>query len=647
MTTAYVAERGHGTSTSTLTTITISVATTTTANNKLICLVAGVNTSAGIGTITDTKGNTWTVDKSTLFATGDEWVLVISSDNATALVSGNTITIGLSGSCTRSAYWLEEFSGVSTGSSATLANSNQGAGATSINSGGSVAVNTAGYLSVGLFTGTAASTTQRITGINASGTVGTYSAFTTGIVEVGASAAFMDACAVYQANCTSAAQECAVTASTSLTDYQSCIVLYTPSPFAVSGTDTSSGTDSSSRMGVVLSPPVTLNPIGGMVLAEDQFGGTHPRSSTSVSGTDSSTAVESDTLVVNVSSSDSSTVVEASSLVVNMSSSDTGTGTEAGLISTGVTSSDTGTGTDITGPLVVKPVSTETGVGVDSGPAPPATLASSDASTGTDAATIAESSADGSSGTDSGTLVANVPGADSSTAVEGAKISLSSLDSSAVTEASTISANPSSTDSSTAVEGAKISVASSDSSTAVDASTVPPSHLAGSDTSTAVDTGAVPPATLTSADASAAIDAGAVPPAALSGADAATGVEGQPGIAFKSTDASAVVEASSVSNGISSADSSTATDGNGAMHVSVHSSDSVAAVETVSVFKDSTPPGRTYVVPYESRRLYVAEDVRTVLVDGDDRSLTVIAEVRTVRVDAEARILIAQGLAGN
>lgn len=74
--------------------------------NKLILAVQGSN---HVTSVTDSKGNTWTVDS--FGATGTTQASICSCTPTSALTTGDTITVTLA-SATAIAYTLEEFSGL-------------------------------------------------------------------------------------------------------------------------------------------------------------------------------------------------------------------------------------------------------------------------------------------------------------------------------------------------------------------------------------------------------------------------------------------------------------------------------------------------------------------------------------------------------
>lgn len=233
----YIGERGAGSDgTTSSTSATIAVTVNTVPNNHLILILAGHNTSATVSSITDTKGNTWTVDgnaQSTTFS--DDWVMIASSPNGTPLTTADTISVSLSGTLNRRVWWLEEFAGIFVGA-ANGSNSTSG-NSSPIGSGSSTPA-ASGDLSVCGICVTAPSATHTISSFNATSTVGTYLAFTTGETVAGTSA-WKDCLATYQTGCSAAAQEEFYTSSTG-TDYLAVIALYKP-------------------LVVVASPPVIVN----------------------------------------------------------------------------------------------------------------------------------------------------------------------------------------------------------------------------------------------------------------------------------------------------------------------------------------------------------------------------------------------------
>lgn len=92
-------------------------ATNCTAGNLLVLLAAGRVTGT-VSSVTDTKGNTWTVDKTASSGTSVCLGVCSTLQDAGALTTTDTITVTFSGSSTCAAWLLEEFFGFSTGAAA-------------------------------------------------------------------------------------------------------------------------------------------------------------------------------------------------------------------------------------------------------------------------------------------------------------------------------------------------------------------------------------------------------------------------------------------------------------------------------------------------------------------------------------------------
>lgn len=367
-----------------------------------------------------------------------------------------------------------------------------------------------------------------------------------------------------------------------------------------------------------------------------------------VSDSDSASVTEAQSIVVNTSSTDVRAAVEAQSLTAAVSSADTSTAIDSGTLVAHPVSADLGAGNEITGPLVVKPVSPETGIGIDSGPAPPATLSSADSSTGTDLSTLGVPDADGSAVVESEGVSVHPSDSDSSTVVETA---VAFNDSNPVSlefsfggdGGEAIVATGSSADASAVNEAAQVGVSDADGAHSADSGTVT-AHIADSDGLTAHDSSSAPSAAVASRDTlTGAVEAASAPSAHVSASDTSAIAENTPRIAFATADTASGTDSGHV--GVASADSSTGTEHSASVRGLIPSSDSATAVPTEMVDKGiATPQERTYIVPNGGRILYATTDSRTVIVDAESRTLYVVNEVRTVIVQSDnVRVLVAPG----
>src|SRR5581483_6097582 len=94
---AYVAQRVSGTSAQT-TSVTFSPATNCTPGALLVLLFAGRATATPSVTVTDTKGNTWTVDAGPIREPGNGWCFIASTvQDVGALLTTDTITVTITG----------------------------------------------------------------------------------------------------------------------------------------------------------------------------------------------------------------------------------------------------------------------------------------------------------------------------------------------------------------------------------------------------------------------------------------------------------------------------------------------------------------------------------------------------------------------
>jgi hypothetical protein len=170
---AYVKELGKGTQTGTATTYVITLSATAAAGNLAIGRI-GTGSTVTISSVTDSRGNTWTVDKTQ--GSGPSAHLVSTGQDVGTLQSGDTITITISGSIAAGTAIFDEFSGMDITSSRVDKTAGNSAGATTARDAGTTAATTqADELVVGAFA---------IAGDETSLTVGSgYSHFTSDYIN--------------------------------------------------------------------------------------------------------------------------------------------------------------------------------------------------------------------------------------------------------------------------------------------------------------------------------------------------------------------------------------------------------------------------------------------------------------------------------
>jgi hypothetical protein len=106
---ALVRQVGQNHNTTTNTTVAVTLSVTPAAGNTLIGYMRGGSNFA-LSSISDTKGNTWTIDAVT--ASTNTTAAVYSCQPTTPLVSGDVVTFTLAGSAASKTASIYEFSGV-------------------------------------------------------------------------------------------------------------------------------------------------------------------------------------------------------------------------------------------------------------------------------------------------------------------------------------------------------------------------------------------------------------------------------------------------------------------------------------------------------------------------------------------------------
>ena len=96
-------------------TYTFSPSANTVAGNTLILLAAAGQYSAYVTGVSDSKGNTWTVD--VVNATSGRTADVCHAYLTTAILTSDTITVTVNATAPLGSLWLEEFSGLASGNS--------------------------------------------------------------------------------------------------------------------------------------------------------------------------------------------------------------------------------------------------------------------------------------------------------------------------------------------------------------------------------------------------------------------------------------------------------------------------------------------------------------------------------------------------
>lgn len=110
---AYVGARGTLTSSTAATTQVVTVNADTVQGNRLVVGASGRNSGATLSSVTDSRGNTWTVDQQRQDAGSNNTLAQASCNLATALLNGDTVTLHWSASIGPSNLAeLHEFSGI-------------------------------------------------------------------------------------------------------------------------------------------------------------------------------------------------------------------------------------------------------------------------------------------------------------------------------------------------------------------------------------------------------------------------------------------------------------------------------------------------------------------------------------------------------
>lgn len=176
---AYVSELGSKvTNSAASTTEVVTLSSSATGGNTVVACI-GLVQGAGTATtaVTDSRGNTWTTD----FAYNDSQnYLGIASthQDVATLQSGDTVTFTFSqtSATTGRASWVEQFSGVKTSVSPADGSNHTSGNATACGAAATVTPSADGDV---MITGIFVQSSSVTVALNGTGTVGTYSAFTT------------------------------------------------------------------------------------------------------------------------------------------------------------------------------------------------------------------------------------------------------------------------------------------------------------------------------------------------------------------------------------------------------------------------------------------------------------------------------------
>lgn len=171
---ALVRQNGyHAGAAAATTTDVLTLSANATAGNMITAIFAGKCTGAQTLTFSDSVGNTWATDTS--FVNGNIVAIGSTMQDVGTLTTSNSVTATCTGNfANERSFWLEEFSGVATGTRLDQQVSSSNAGGTGTNT-GNLTPSVADVLAVALNYHDPFASTDTL---NTSGTVGTYSSFT-------------------------------------------------------------------------------------------------------------------------------------------------------------------------------------------------------------------------------------------------------------------------------------------------------------------------------------------------------------------------------------------------------------------------------------------------------------------------------------
>lgn len=153
---AYVQEVGKQAAGVTASSVVVTLSASA-ALGHLIIARAVCASGQNVSSVTDSRGNTWTVD--VVGSAGPKVALASTGQNVAALQSGDTVTVNFSGSANQSAAIIDEFSGLDTSASRVDKTATGTATGTSRDAGTTATTTQADELVVGCFGGGALETT--------------------------------------------------------------------------------------------------------------------------------------------------------------------------------------------------------------------------------------------------------------------------------------------------------------------------------------------------------------------------------------------------------------------------------------------------------------------------------------------------------
>lgn len=176
---AFVGQRGaHVGALAATNTDVLSLASNATAGNMIVCIFAAITSGDRVLSVSDSAGNTWATDST--FHNGNAMIISSTMQDVATLTTSHTVTVTSTGGNFASdrLMWLEEFSGISTGTRVDQQVSSSNAGGTVTNTGlRTPTVNDT--LAVALNFHDPASSADSINATGTNATVGTYSSFPT------------------------------------------------------------------------------------------------------------------------------------------------------------------------------------------------------------------------------------------------------------------------------------------------------------------------------------------------------------------------------------------------------------------------------------------------------------------------------------
>jgi len=169
MSAAYVKELGKQAAGGATANLTVTLSATA-ASTSLVIVRAVCGGGQNVSSVTDSRSNTWTVDK--VGSTGPKCALCSTGQDVAALQSGDTVVVHFTGSAGQSAAIVDEFSGCDQSGTRVDQTATGTASGTSRNAGTTATTTQANELVVGVFAGGTAETGAYTSGAG-------YSDFTT------------------------------------------------------------------------------------------------------------------------------------------------------------------------------------------------------------------------------------------------------------------------------------------------------------------------------------------------------------------------------------------------------------------------------------------------------------------------------------